>query len=244
MKADPFHWEQLPIYLQEALRGTQQAGYLLYFYPTEHLDNAQAVDRFASMIRDVEKRYPNLVSGSDALIFSDILGLILRDGVVLFILIIVFVGVFIGILLRNMKQALLCYVPFLISLPLTVGLMAVLHVRFNIFNVALLPALVAVGIEIPIQLMQRSREIGSGFKGVRDIAVSLHLALITTLIGFGVLVFTRAGVLKSMGWISIIGIFSIWIVGLFLHPAILERYFKKEERTIQSVPSAVAKFSD
>ncbi len=228
--AKPFVWNDLPVYVQEALRGTKQAGYLIYVYPAEHLNTGGAVDRFAKMIKDVEAHFPNIVSGSDAGIFSEILKLIERDGLILLTLIVVFLGVFLYMNLRDLKHTLLTYVSFLISLPAGIGLMAIFGVKFNIFNVALLPVFLAVGVEIPIQLMQRSGEIQSGFKGVRDIAVSLQLSLLTTAVGFGILVFTRAGILKSMGWMSILIIGSGWFVGLFLHPALLERYFRWEER--------------
>lgn len=230
VNAKPFQFDDLPIYLREALRGTQQSGYLLYVYPTEHLNTGPAVQRFADMIKGVETKYPNIVSGSDAGIFSEILDLIKRDGVILMALIIVLIGVFIWINLRDLKHTLLSYVSFLISMPAGIGLMAIFGVKFNIFNVALLPVFIAAGIEIPIQLMQRADEIHSGFKGVRDIAVSLQLSLLTTMVGFGILIFTRAGILKSLGWMSILMILAGWWVGIFLHPAILEHYFRWEDK--------------
>lgn len=179
------------------------------------------------MINEVGVKFPNTLVGSDAGIFNDILELIKRDGLVLLSLIFVFVGVFIFVTLRSFKEAFYCYVPFLLSMPVFIGMMGITGVKFNIFNVALLPAFIAVGIEIPIQLMQRTREIHSGFRAVRDIAVSLQLSLLTTAIGFGTLVFTRAGVLKSLGTISLMATAAIWIVGVFLQPAILERVFRE-----------------
>ncbi len=230
VNATPFTFSDVPIYIQEALRGTKQAGYLIYVYPVEHLDNAKSVAKFAAFIKDVETRFPDLISGSDVGIFSDILDLVKRDGTIILLLILVFVGIFMWINLRSFTEAVLCYVPFILSLPIGIGLMALFKVEFNIFNTAILPALVAVGIEIPIQLMQRAREVKSGFKAVNDVAVSLQLSLLTTFIGFGTLVFTRAGVLKSLGWISLLSIAAIWFVGIFVQPAILERFYQRSRK--------------
>jgi uncharacterized protein len=237
--ANPFVFNDIPIYIREALRGTEKDAYLVYVYPAEHLNNGPAVARFAGMIKDVEANITDLVSGSDAGIFSDILGLIQRDGIILLGLIVLFVGIFIWINLRSIPEAMLCYLPFLLTLPVSIGVMALFGVKFNMFNTALLPAFVAVGIEIPIQLMQRARETKSGFKAVRDIAVGLQLSLITTAIGFGTMVFTRAGVLKSMGWISLMAIGSIWIIGLFLQPAILERYYLRRRKPMGVTSSQI-----
>ncbi|MBM4304468.1 MAG: hypothetical protein FJ112_09090 [Deltaproteobacteria bacterium] len=223
----PFAFQDLPSYIRETLRGANENTFLIYVYPAEHLNTGAAVDRFAKMINEVGVKFPNTLVGSDAGIFNDILELIKRDGLVLLSLIFVFVGVFIFVTLRSLKEAFYCYVPFLLSMPVFIGMMGITGVKFNIFNVALLPAFIAVGIEIPIQLMQRTREIHSGFRAVRDIAVSLQLSLLTTAIGFGTLVFTRAGVLKSLGTISLMATAAIWIVGVFLQPAILERVFRE-----------------
>ena len=206
---------------------------MIYVYPAEHLNTGPAVDRFAGMINDTAKSFPKVLVGSDAGIFNDILDLIKRDGIILVSLIFIFVGVFIWITLRSFKEMVFCYGPFLLALPLFIGLMGLTGVKFNIFNIALIPAFIAVGIEIPIQLMQRAREIKSGIKAVRDIAVGLQLSLATTAIGFGILVFTRAGVLKSLGWISIMATVSIWLVGLFLQPAILELWFFKNRASFE-----------
>ncbi len=230
VNAAPFTFADVPIYIQEALRGTKQAGYLIYVYPEEALNNGPSVAKFSAFIKDVESKYPEIISGSDVGIFSDILDLVKRDGIIILSLILICVGIFIWINLRNFTEAVLCYVPFILSLPMGIGLMAIFGVQFNIFNTAILPALVAVGIEIPIQLMQRAREVKSGFKAVRDVSVSLQLSLLTTFIGFGTLVFTRAGVLKSLGWISLLSIAAIWFIGLFVQPAILERYYRRPQK--------------
>lgn len=241
--AKPFDWTTMPPYLREALRGTETSQYLLYVYPSKHLDNGPAVERFAGMVKDIESRYPAALTGSDAAIFSDILKLIERDGIILLLLIIVCLGIFLQICLRDWKHTLLSYGSFLISVPAGIGLMAIFDVKFNIFNVALLPVFLAAGVEVPVHLMQRSGEVRSGFKGVRDIAVSLQLSLLTTIVGFGILVFTRAGILKTVGWMSIFILLAGWWVGVFLHPAILERYFRWEDRRAERAKAKLSRLS-
>ncbi len=227
LEAKPFTLEDLPIHVQVAMRGTKQSSYLLYLYPAYKLDNAPAVNAYASMIKGIESQYPSILTGSDVVIFSDILDVIKHDGIILLTLMILAIGGFIWMNLGSLRDTLLCYVPFLAALPVGVGLMALFQVKFNIFNMAILPAFIAVGVEVPIHIMQRTREIGSGFKAVRDIAVSLHLALFTTAVGFGILIFTRAGVLKSLGWIALMATAAVWWVGMFVLPAFLERFYKK-----------------
>lgn len=224
VSAKPFAFEDLPLYIQDPLRGTQQGGFLIYLYPAISLSELIGVKKYAAMIRDIEVSFPNALTGSDAVIFSDILDLIGKDGAIILAIIFVSVGLFIWINVRKPKDTLLSYLPLLLALPVGMGLMTLFGVKFNIFNICIIPTFVAMGIDVPIHIVHRARECGSGFKAARDLATSINLALMTAAVGFGVLIFARAGVLKSLGWIALLGTAAIWWIGLFMLPAFLEKY--------------------
>lgn len=230
MKAKPFTFADLPSHIQDALRGTNQGGYLFYLYPAMDLNSPQTVKAWANMFIDLESQFPSILSGSDAVVFSDILDLINRDGLIILLVIFVSVGLFIWVNVRKWDDTLLSYLPLLVSLPIGMGLMAIFGIRFNIFNIAIIPTFVAMGIDVPIHIVHRAREVGSGFKAARDLATSINLALVTAAVGFGILIFARAGVLKSLGWIALLGTIAIWWVGLFLLPAIMERIIVRTNR--------------
>lgn len=222
LKAEPFKLQEIPPHVQDALRGTKHSGYLLYVYPKIKLSTLQGVKKWSAMIRDLETRFPNLLTGSDAVVFSDILDLINNGGVTILIVIFLTVGIFIWLNVREPAETLLSYVPLLLALPVGMGLMAVFGIKFNIFNIAIIPSFVAMGIDVPIHIVHRAKEVQSGFKAARDLAASINLALCTAGVGFGILIFARAGVLKSLGWIALLGTAGIWWVGLFLLPSFLE----------------------
>jgi len=226
--AKPFTYEDLPQHIQDALRGTQKGGFLIYLYPAISLSELDGVKKYAKMIRSIEDRFPQVLTGSDAVIFSDILDLIGTDGSRILFAIFLSVGFFIWINVRKINDSLLSYLPLLIALPVGMGLMVLFGVKFNIFNICIIPTFVAMGIDVPIHIVHRARECGSGFKAARDLATSINLALMTAGVGFGVLIFARAGVLKSMGWIALLGTGAIWWVGLFMLPAFLEKFSKKD----------------
>jgi len=228
VKAVPFTFDDLPKHIQDALRGTQKGGFLIYIYPAVSLSELSGVKKYAAMIRSIEERFPNVLTGSDAVIFSDILDLIGKDGAKILIAIFLCVGLFIWINVRKVNDTLLSYLPLLISLPVGMGLMVVFGVKFNIFNICIIPTFVAMGIDVPIHIVHRTRECGSGFKAARDLATSINLALMTAGVGFGVLIGARAGVLKSLGWIALLATLAIWWVGLFMLPAFLEKFSKEK----------------
>ncbi len=231
VSAQPFGFKDIPEHLQDALRGNSASGFVLYVYPAIHLSNAQNVAIFAAMMRDVEGKYPDLLSGSDAVIFSDILDLIKRDGTIILIVIFLSVGFFIWINTRRLDDTLASYLPLLISFVVGIGLMAIFGVQFNILNITIIPSFVALGIDVPIHIVHRARETGSGYKAVRDLAPSINLAMATAAMGFGILIFARAGVLKSLGAIALLGTAAIWWVGLWLLGAVLEWRLRKRRAT-------------
>lgn len=233
LNATPFTFKDIPEHLQDALRGTTNTGYLVYVYPAVNLGNAKDVAAFAGMMKEVERQFPNLLSGSDAVIFSDILDLIKHDGSIILVVIFVAVGFFIWLNTRRLDDTLASYVPLLISFVVGMGLMAIFGVQFNILNITIIPSFVALGIDVPIHLVHRARETGSGFKAGRDMAPSINLAMGTSVIGFGILIFARAGVLKSLGEIAIMGTVAIWWVGLWLLAAVLEWRLRRRSRTAE-----------
>jgi len=230
--ASPFELKDIPIHVQDALRGTNHSGYLMYVYPKIKLSTLQGVRQWSGMIRDLEAQFPELLTGSDAVVFSDILDLINQDGALILAVIFIAVGLFMWLNVRKIDDTLLSYLPLLIALPIGMGLMAVFEVQFNIFNIAIIPSFVAMGIDVPIHIVHRARETGSGYKAARDLAASINLALATAGVGFGVLIFARAGVLKSLGWIALLGTIAIWWVGLFLLPAFMEWSLRRKNKSV------------
>lgn len=231
LRAKPFTFMDLPLHVQDMLRGTHHSGYLLYVYPAIKLSEASAIHRYAAMVRGVERDFPSTLIGSDAVVFSDILELIQRDGARILLVVFLAVGGFIWLNTRSLGTTLATYLPLLIALPVGMGLMALFGVRFNIFNITIIPTFVAMGIDVPIHIVHRARETGSGYKSAKDLAPSINLALLTAAFGFGVLVFANANVLKSLGWIAILGTIAIWWVGLFVLPAFLEWTERRKSRS-------------
>lgn len=245
VNAKPFTMVDLPTHLQDALRGKIQSGYLLYLYPAINLSNAHGVRTYARMVRDLEAEFPNILTGSDAVIFGDILDLINRDGSIVLLVILLAVGLFIWLNLRRWDDTLASYLPLVLAFPFGMGLMVLFGVKFDIFNICIIPAFVAIGIDIPIHLVHRAREASSGYKSVRDLAAASNLALMTTALGFGILIFADTGILRSLGWVALLGTFSIWWVGMFLLPAYLEWSHRRAGRgTASASPARTSGGSD
>ncbi len=112
-------------------------------------------------------------------------------------------------------------IPIFISWLWTVGIMAVLGISFNIFNIIILTFIFGLGIDYSIFIMRGLlQEYKYGVKDISSYKVSVIISGITTLLGIGVLIFAKHPALKSIATMSIIGILSVIFITFTLLPAI------------------------
>jgi 1-acyl-sn-glycerol-3-phosphate acyltransferase len=143
--------------------------------------------------------------------------------------------VFIILLLAygRIELTIITMVPIIISWIWTVGIMGILGIDFNIFNVIILTFIFGLGIDYSIFIMRGLLlNYKLGTEGIQSYKISVILSGITTLVGIGVLIFAKHPALRSIATMSIIGILSVILVTFTLLPAIFRWlvYYKKGMR--------------
>ncbi len=121
----------------------------------------------------------------------------------------------------RIELSILAIIPIATSWLWTVGIMGLLGIKFNIFNIIVLSFILGLGIDYSIFMIKGLT--GAYKYGRSDIdtyKVSVLLSVITTLLGMGVLIFARHPALKSVASISIIGILSVLLVTFTIPPLI------------------------
>ncbi|HLE10362.1 MAG TPA: MMPL family transporter [Bacteriovoracaceae bacterium] len=231
----PYTKDDLPPQLQNAFG---QEGTIVLAYPKEQQTTAAALQNFAKLLRTAKKKFPGLKVGSDTLVFVEILDHIMVDGKV--VLALFALGAFLVFWLdfRSFYSALLLESQLVVGMILLVAAMGLFGVRFTILNVAMIPAVLAAGIDMGVHIRHRELEtLGEGesssVASARYIAQAVHLSALTTIVGFGSLFFAEAGMLKGIAWISVLGQVSMYLVCMVLFPifrdgiAIVKRNYAK-----------------
>ncbi|MFO8067813.1 MAG: MMPL family transporter [Bacteroidales bacterium] len=119
----------------------------------------------------------------------------------------------------RIEIAIIAFLPILISWIWTIGLMGLLGLEFNIFNIIITTFVFGLGIDYSIFIM--SGLINNHKYGNVPLApfkLSVLLSAITTITSFGVLIFAQHPVLKSIAFVSILGITSVVIITYTLLP--------------------------
>lgn len=215
LQAKPYARKDLPPQLRDAFGNS---GNIVLAYPAKDLDQAESLRSFAQLLKEAREEFPGAKVGSDVRIFAEILDHITKDGLV--ILLVFLAGAFfvLGLDFRNVLDALDLELQLIAGIFVLVALMGLFGVRFSILNIAMVPAVLAAGIDMGVHVRHREREGYGALSSARFVAQAVHLSALTTLAGFGSLFFAEAGMLKGIAWISVLGQVSMYLVCMVIWP--------------------------
>ncbi|MFC7357932.1 MMPL family transporter [Jejudonia soesokkakensis] len=119
---------------------------------------------------------------------------------------------------RNSKHTLITIIPIALTWLLTVGLMGVLSLEFNIFNVIVTTFIFGLGVDYSIFMTNGLIHKENPTQTLKIHKTSILLSVITTLCGVGVLLFAKHPALQSVAAVSIIGIFTAMLITFTIQP--------------------------
>jgi len=135
---------------------------------------------------------------------------------------------------RSFSLAIVTGIPIFLTWFLTIGIMGVFSLEFNIFNIIISTFIFGLGVDYSIFITNGLlKEYRTGGKALRTHRTSIVLSVITTILGVGVLIFAKHPALYSISLISITGIFSAAIVAFTIQPLLFRLFVgSKTERPI------------
>ncbi len=151
---------------------------------------------------------------------------------------ILFLLVFIILLISfgRIELSILAILPIATSWLWTVGIMGLLGIKFNIFNIIVLSFILGLGIDYSIFIIKGlTGDYKYGRSDLDAYKVSILLSVITTLLGIGVLIFAQHPALKSVATVSIIGILSVFIL-TFTFPPLIFRWMVEYKKGFRKWP--------
>lgn len=144
--------------------------------------------------------------------------------------------VFIVLLLMygRIELTLVSFIPMFISWIWILGIMALAGIQFNIVNIIVSALIFGLGDDYSLFIMDGLlQEYKTGKKNLSSFKSSIFLSAITTIAGLGVLIFAKHPALRSIAFISIVGIVCVVIMSQILIPylfAVLIRHRVEKKR--------------
>ncbi len=174
--------------------------------------------------RDAVERsgvHADLIGGR--ILSAEIKPLVIRDGIRAAVISGVGVLLILLLILRRPILVLMTFVPLLVSVFASVGLMDVIGVDFNLVSISMVPLILGIGIDNGIHVVHRFRE----HDGEDLVEVFQHtgrgivMTSLTTMVGFGALIFADYPGLISSGVLAILGVGTTLVAAVTILPALL-----------------------
>ncbi len=157
----------------------------------------------------VDKQY--LTARFVQIINSDFTSIAIMSSLLVFVVLLMTYG--------RIELTLVSFIPMFISWIWILGLMGLFGIEFNIVNIIISALIFGLGDDYSLFIMDGLlQEYRTGKKNLSSYKSSIFLSAITTVAGLGVLVFAKHPALKSIAWISIIGILCVVLMAQILIP--------------------------
>lgn len=143
-----------------------------------------------------------------------------------FRLILVALGVilcFLVAVFRSLSRGLAAATPLLFGLTWMAGLAYVVGIRFDMFNVVIIPAIIGIGVDDGVHFYSRYLEYGRGstWATLKTVGTTIVMTSLTSMVGFGGLALADYEGVRSIGHLAVTGILTTLLATLILLPALI-----------------------
>ncbi|HET8838391.1 MAG TPA: 1-acyl-sn-glycerol-3-phosphate acyltransferase, partial [Flavobacteriaceae bacterium] len=179
----------------------------------------------ASAIKSVFKEIPNTIVIDRQEMNETFLGNLKNDFNSLIGYCLIAVLFILFLFFRSFSLTLVTAVPIFITWFLTLGIMGLFHIQFNIFNIIISTFIFGLGVDYSIFMTKGLlKELRTGEKVMATHKTSIMLSVLTTILGVGVLIFAKHPALYSISIVSIIGIFSAMFTAFTVQPLLFKLF--------------------
>jgi len=201
----------------------ENAGYLTFVYPTVDLWDGKQMMKFADEVETLE--LPNgevFHSAGLAVIFAKLARIVLFDGRLTMLLTALLLVVILYFDFKSIRSTAVALLPLGVGMGVMFGIMALSDLQLNFMNIVVLPIVLGYGVSHGVYLMHRFQEGVSPVEALRTVGLAVACSTLTTLAGWGALLWAGHRGMKSLGALASIGIAATLVVSFTLMTAVLQ----------------------
>jgi uncharacterized protein len=223
---EPLDEDIIPDFLKNRFMTQEgEIGRFVIIYPESGLSDGLKSIAFKDEVGEVElasgKTYH---SASTSIVAATMLDLMRTESPYMVSATFLIVFLFIWFSFKNLRWALIALIPLIIGLLWLFGIMLLFGLKFNFYNLVVLPAVLGIGCDNGVHLAHRYRD--EGQKSMWDVLSSTgqHITIgsFTTMMGFAGLLFTNHPGLQSIGIMAVVGIGMTLLSALTFLPAMVQ----------------------
>jgi len=225
--ANPFSYADLPIEIRRLL-GDQvntsvehQEGVIMLF-PSISLSDGQRVIDLADELRALQQSQGDRVPvAGESMVLADILNLVFAEYPKVLSLSALFIVIVIWGFMQKFVVALMCLIPAVFTICLTLGLMGLLGIELNYLNMLIIPILLGISVDSGVHMVSRAMEGDQLTTIVNETGLAIFGSLLTSGLGIGALLLTDHAGLNSLAQVAILGLSLNLIVSVLFLPSLL-----------------------
>lgn len=140
------------------------------------------------------------------------------------------------IFFRNLDLTVFAVIPIILSGVVTAGILYFLGLELNIFSTIVCTLIFGAGVDFNIFLTQAmQKELTTGKSELPTYRVSIILALLTTVLAVGALVFAKHPALYSVSVVALVGMLAVVIISFALYPLLFGFVMKRAQKGLAPV---------
>lgn len=120
---------------------------------------------------------------------------------------------------RRIELVIVSTIPIVITGIVTAGIMGIFNIELNVFSTIVCTLVFGHGVDFSIFMTSAlQKEYTDGSNEIAVYRTSILLAVITTILGIGALIFASHPALKSISSVSLIGVFAALVITFIFYP--------------------------
>lgn len=223
---EPLDENTIPEFLKNRFTNREgEIGKFVIIYPDRGLSDGRNSIAFKNEISGIVlENGKEFYAASTSIVAASMLELMRAESPYMVSATLIIVFIFIMLSFGKIRWALIALIPLIIGLIWLFGVMIIFGLKFNFYNLVVLPAVLGIGCDNGIHLAHRFKD--EGRKNMREVLRSTgqHITVgsLTTMMGFAGLLFTSHPGLQSIGIMAVVGIGMTLFTALTFLPSLVQ----------------------
>jgi uncharacterized protein len=220
---EPLDEDLIPEFLKNRFTTREgEIGRFVIVYPNRGLSDGRNSIAFKEELSDIVLESGKVYhAASTSIVAASMLELMRDESPYMVIATFVIVFLFILFSFGNLRWSLIALIPLIIGLLWLFGIMLIFGLKFNFYNLVVLPAILGIGCDNGVHLAHRFRDEGrrNMWEVLSSTGQHITIGSLTTMMGFSGLLFTTHPGLQSIGIMAVVGIGMTLITALTFLPS-------------------------
>ncbi|GEP49772.1 glycerol acyltransferase [Flavobacterium noncentrifugens] len=132
---------------------------------------------------------------------------------------------------RRIELVIISCIPIALTGVVTAGIMGIFGIELNIFSTIVCTLIFGHGVDFSIFMTSAlQKEYTNGKNEIAIYRTSIILAVITTILGIGAMIFAKHPALRSISSVSLIGVFAALIITFIFYPILFKMFISNRAK--------------